>query len=128
MPVLSQIVDEAHHVHTHVAFRDVLQSRETSEQEVLRRLAMSDKPFDIGRCQLDQSPKKVPLLSVPLHARVPRALRGIPTSRRSCRDRFHKGTRLPVAIAREGAGPASLLPARKNVPAGRDEDAVSGRR
>lgn len=64
MPVLSQIVDEAHHVNTHVAFRDVLQSRETSEQEVLRRLAMADKPFEIGRCQLDQSPKKVSLLSL----------------------------------------------------------------
>lgn len=32
MPVLLQVVDEAHHVNTHVVVRDFLQSRETSEQ------------------------------------------------------------------------------------------------
>ena len=32
MPVLLQVVDEAHHVNTHVLVRDFLQSCETSEQ------------------------------------------------------------------------------------------------
>ena len=32
MTVLSQVVDEAHHVNTHVVVWDFLQSRETSEQ------------------------------------------------------------------------------------------------
>jgi hypothetical protein len=50
MPVLSQIVDEAHDVNTHVEFRDFLQSRKTTAQQVVRRSAMADKPFEIGRC------------------------------------------------------------------------------
>ena len=73
MPVLSQIVDEAHYVDTHVVFRDDLQSRETSEQEVLRRLAMAGKTFEVGCCQLNESSKKVPLLS-PVSRCVPQPL------------------------------------------------------
>ena len=64
MPVLSQIPDEVHHVDTHVEFRDFLQSREASAQQVIRRLAIADKMFQIGRCQLDQSLKKIPLFSL----------------------------------------------------------------
>jgi len=49
MPVLSQIVDEAHDVNTHVEFRDLLQSRKTTAQQVVRRLAMADKTLEISR-------------------------------------------------------------------------------
>ena len=64
MSVLSQIVDEAHYIDTHIEFRNLLQSCKTSAQQVVRRLAMADKTLEIRGCQLDQSPKKIPLLSL----------------------------------------------------------------
>lgn len=64
MFVLSEMVDEARDVNTHIPRRNRLQSRKTCCQQIACRVTVAEKVFEIGCSELDQCPEKICLLSL----------------------------------------------------------------
>ena len=64
MFVLSEMVDEARDVNTHIPRRNRLQSCKTCCQQIACRVTVAEKVFEIGCRELNQCPEKIRLLSL----------------------------------------------------------------